>query len=225
MQGAGRVGRSMLERLLDNGVSSIVVSEISDERCEELGRFFAGRPVEVRPTLPGDEAILAEDCDVLLLNALGGVVSTATLPKIRARVICGAANNPLACEVRDGDALHRRGVLYVPDYVANCMGTVSSCNEQAGTLPADPAVLSRLDRSDPGSVYQITRRILEQAAAREQSPVHAANAVADRAIPQLHPIHGDRAQQIIRSLLGDPRLGEEFGEAAARDEGLAAANA
>ena len=220
MQGAGRVGAPMLERLLEKGVTSIVVSDVSNERCEELRRFFAGRPVEVRLARAGDEAILAEDCDVLLLNALGGVLSATTTPTIRARVICGAANNPLAREVRDADALHRRGVLYVPDYVANCMGTVASCNEQAGTLPADPAVLTRLDRGDPGSIYQITRGILEQAAAREQSPVHAANEVADRAIPQLHPIHGDRAQQIIHSLIEDAWPAEgAFGG----DERLAAA--
>ena len=113
MQGAGRVGAPMLERLLEKGVTSIVVSDVSNERCEELRRFFAGRPVEVRLARAGDEAILAEDCDVLLLNALGGVLSATTTPTIRARVICGAANNPLAREVRDADALHRRGVLYV----------------------------------------------------------------------------------------------------------------
>ena len=37
--------------------------------------------------------------------------------------MCGSANNQLA-EPRHGDELHRRGVLYAPDYIANAGGTV-----------------------------------------------------------------------------------------------------
>jgi glutamate dehydrogenase/leucine dehydrogenase len=200
MQGAGHVGTSMLERLFEKGVASVVASELSAERCASIRSFFEDRSLEVRNALPGDDSILAEPCDILVPNALGGVLSPKTIPQIRARIVCGAANNPLEDDERDGAALHRQGILYVPDYVANRMGIVSCCDEQAGSLACDPAVLGHLDRGNPASIYRTTRRVLERAADRAESPVRAANDLADQSIPTPHPIHGTRAQQIIHSL-------------------------
>ena len=201
MQGAGHVGSSMLERLFEKGVAHVVVSEISEERCQGLRDFFEGRPIEVRCTPPGDLSILAEPCDVLVPNALGSVLSPKTIGQIQARVVCGAANNPLENDERDADSLEERGVVYVPDYIANRMGIVSCCNEHAGALPRDPAILAQLDRGSPDSIYRVTRRVLERAAERSTSPVRAANELADALLQEPHPIHGTRAQQIVKSLL------------------------
>jgi len=209
MQGAGHVGSSMLERLFEKGVASVVVSDLSAERCDDLRSFFADRPIEVRTTLPGDTSILAEPCDVLVPNALGGVLSPKTIPQIRASVVCGAANNQLEDDLRDSASLHEQGILYVPDYVANRMGIVSCCDEHAGSLPRDPAILAHLDRGNPTSIYRTTQRALERAEQRDESPVRAANDLADEAIHQPHPVHGDRAQKIIQSLLTPaPRPGQ-----------------
>jgi leucine dehydrogenase len=48
-----------------------------------------------------------------------------------ARVVCGAANNQLVDDVV-ADELHRRGVLYVPDFVANCGGIIQVGGEYLG---------------------------------------------------------------------------------------------
>ncbi len=201
MQGAGQVGASILERLFERGIAHAVVSEISEERCHGLRDFFAGRPIVVRCMAPDDPSILAEPCDLLVPNALGGVLSPKTIGQIRARVVCGAANNPLEDELRDAEALRERGIVYVPDYIANRMGIVSCCNEHAGSLPRDPAILAHLDRGNPDSIYRVTRRVLERAAELRASPVHAANELADELIPETHPLYGSRAQQIVKSLL------------------------
>jgi len=201
MQGAGHVGSSMLEQLFEKGVASVVVSDLSADRCESLRSFFANRPIEVRAALSGDDSILAEPCDILVPNALGGILSPKTIPQIRAAVVCGAANNQLENEARDAAALHERGILYVPDYLANRMGIVACADEHAGSLPRDPAILAHLDRSNPISIYQATQRVLLRAAKRDESPARAANQLADRAIPEPHPIHGNRAQLIVQSLL------------------------
>jgi glutamate dehydrogenase/leucine dehydrogenase len=206
MQGGGNVGQAMLERLLEKGVASLVVSDASEERCETLRGFFAGTPLQVRTAVPGDRSILAEECDILILNALSGTLSETTIPDVRARVVCGAANSSLAHEARNSQQLHERGILYVPDSVTSSMGLIASCDEQAGTLPADPAILARLDRTNANSIYGLTRLVLARAAERDEPPVQTANAIADRAIPERHPIHGDRAQQIVQCLL-EPRAG------------------
>lgn len=205
MQGAGHVGFSMLERLFEKGVASVVVSDLSAERCDDLRNFFADRPIDVRTTLPGDKSILAEPCDVLVPNALGAVLSPKSIPQIQATIVCGAANNQLEDDVRDAAELHELGILYVPDYVANRMGIVSCCNEHAGSLPSDPAVLAHINRGNPSSIYRTTLRVLERAEQRNESPARAANDLADAAITQPHPIHGSRAQRIVQSLLAPTR--------------------
>ncbi|MEE2663341.1 MAG: Glu/Leu/Phe/Val dehydrogenase dimerization domain-containing protein [Myxococcota bacterium] len=212
MQGAGHVGSSMLEQLFDKGVASVVVSDLSADRCESLRSFFENRPIEVRVALPGDDSILAERCDVLVPNALGGILSPKTIPQIQAAIVCGAANNQLENEVRDAAALHECGILYVPDYLANRMGIVACCDEHAGSLPRDPAILAHLDRTNAISIYRATQRVLARAAQRDESPAYSANHLADRAIPEPHPIHGNRAQRIIQSLLGtESRTGTGIG--------------
>jgi leucine dehydrogenase len=50
---------------------------------------------------------------------------------VRAQLIAGAANNQLATPA-DGDALHARGVMYLPDYLVNAGGIISVAREHRG---------------------------------------------------------------------------------------------
>ena len=63
--------------------------------------------------------------------ALGAVINDASLPKLRCRIVAGAANNQLA-EDRHGQELHDRGILYAPDYVINAGGLINVYNELIG---------------------------------------------------------------------------------------------
>lgn len=200
MQGAGNVGSFMIERLLAKGVERIVATELSAERRAALLDHFSDPRLTVRQVDADDSAILAEPCDILAPNALGGVLGPKTIPSIQARIVCGAANNQLLDDEVDAVRLADRGVLYVPDYVANRMGIVACCNEHAGNLPEDPEVLRHLDRRAPDSVYQVTRGILEQARAAGTHPVAVANRIADERSQEPHPVWGHRARAIIRSL-------------------------
>ena len=64
-------------------------------------------------------------------SAIGAVLDDETVPKIRAKIVCGGANNQLADD-RHGEALAERGILYVPDYVANAGGVLSGASEWMG---------------------------------------------------------------------------------------------
>ena len=103
--------------------------------------------------------------------ALGGVIDRHTAEKIRARVICGAANNQLAHEV-DGARLARAGILFAPDFLVNAGGIVSVAGEYFGwtqsevarRVDAIPYRLGELFRSaeiaglEPGCVARTTAR-------------------------------------------------------------------
>ena len=201
MQGVGHVGAAMVPMLLERGVAGLVVADTSAKRCSELAACFGDPALSARVVEPEDTSILSEPCDVLVPNALGGVLGPKTIPQLRAQVVCGAANNPLEDDVRDARALRDRGILYVPDFVANRMGIVWCANEDAGSLPDDPAILRHLDPDWEGSIQAVTRQVMAEAEATDVTPVEAANHMADARADEPHPLWGDRAHRIVRSLV------------------------
>jgi glutamate dehydrogenase/leucine dehydrogenase len=203
LQGTGQVGSAMMRQLLDRGVKRILASEICAERRDALLDAFSGEPVEIRISEPGDISILSEPCDVLAPCALGGVIGPKTIPHIHARIVCGAANNQLLDEQRDATALAARGIVFVPDFVANRMGIVSCANEQYGQVLDDPAVQRHLSRRWEGGIDRTTRRLLEESRGGEITPLAAALRLADALAEQTHPIWGHRAWDIIESLSRD----------------------
>jgi len=209
MQGAGNVGSFMIERLLAEGVAVVVVSEASAEQRELLLDRFSGRPVEIRGIDPGSGDILAERCDVLVPNALGAVLNEKTIPGIRAPIVCGAANNQLADERRDARALADRGIVWVPDFVANRMGIVACSNEHAGSLPGDSVIEQHFDADWPDGIEQTTLRILNRARDEGVTTLQAARTMAEVRAGEPHPIWGTRARSIIETLYEEHRTGGE----------------
>ena len=201
MQGAGNVAGHMVRGLLERGVASIVVSETNAGRRAALLDHCDDPRLRVVQVRYGDHSILAQPCDVLVPNALGGVLDPKTIPTIQARLVCGAANNVLADDLRDGEALAARGIALVPDFVANRMGIVSCCNEHTGRVHPDPAVEAQLDREHPHGIHQGVQRVLAEARRLGVSPTTAANALADAVMEEPHPIHGQRTRRIVASLV------------------------
>ncbi|MGH8506948.1 MAG: Leu/Phe/Val dehydrogenase [Stenotrophobium sp.] len=120
VQGLGSVGRHLCERLHAAG-AKLVVADINDAACRMAQQQFGTRIV------PTDE-ILFQDVDVISPCALGGILDAQAIPKIRAPIIAGGANNQLATE-EDGQRLHDRHILYAPDYVINAGGIICAAAE------------------------------------------------------------------------------------------------
>ena len=70
----------------------------------------------------GDK-IFSLDVDVFAPCALGAAINDQTVNQLKVSVVAGAANNQLA-SVEQGHQLHRRGILYAPDYVVNAGGII-----------------------------------------------------------------------------------------------------
>lgn len=201
MQGAGNVATFMMSALLERGVGSIVASDISEPRLEELRARFEGAPIELRHCAPDDLSIFETPCDIFAPNALGGVLNPGTIERLQTGIVCGAANNQLLDDKRDMEALVRRNITYVPDFVANRMGIVNCANEAYGEVPNDPAIERHLNRDWEQSVFNMTRRVLLRAREADTTTAEAANALADELGAQLHPIWPLRGQQIIEGLI------------------------
>jgi leucine dehydrogenase len=168
IQGVGHVGAYLAEKLHAAGARLV----LTDVNAEALRRVAAATGAQtVAPS-----AIFDADVDVFSPCALGGAVSLDTLPRLRAKVIAGGANNQLA-DAAAGVELFKRGILYAPDYVINGGGIINV----AGEIRAlerdeafDPAwVDAKLDR-----LALTLEEVLEQAV-RERRPTHeVANEIA-----------------------------------------------
>lgn len=211
IQGAGNVGRPLAGFLLERGVGRIIIADVSEDSLAKARRQFDGvGNVEVRALASDADtaALFAEPCDIFSPCAYGAVLNPKTIPTLRAEVVCGAANNQLQDPARDDELLREVGVVYVPDFVANRMGIVNCANEQYGRVGSlsdldDPAITTHLDETAPDGVFQTTLRVLEEAASRDITTNKAAEALADKACEQKHPIWGHRGQSIIDKLVED----------------------
>jgi len=116
IQGVGHVGYWLAKRLAEAG-AELIVTDLEPLRVERVVREFKAKAV-------AQEEIHRVECDVFAPCALGAVLNDTTIPQLRTRIVCGAANNQLA-EDRHGEALVRRGILYGPDYVVNAGGIIN----------------------------------------------------------------------------------------------------
>ena len=159
VQGVGSVGMSLCQRLHAEG-ARLIVSDPCEQRVREAQARFGARGV-------APDAILATACDVLAPCALGGVLDDASIPRLRARVVAGAANNQLA-EPRHAQALAARGILYVPDFVLNAGGIVNVAAEVGGDY--DPEEVSiRVD-----SIGHRVAGLLRESRTRDSTPQQVA---------------------------------------------------
>src|SRR5258707_1362229 len=127
------------------------------------------RGVTYGATVAAPEEIHAQHVDVFAPAALGAVLNDATIPCLRCRVVCGGANNQLA-EARHDAALAVRGIVFVPDYLANAGGVIDFHQE---TIDDEPdAVLASVAR-----IGAITRDVLGCAAATGATPLSVADGI------------------------------------------------
>ncbi len=110
VQGLGAVGER-LARMLVEVDARVVATEIVTERAERVSAELSVELVD-----PTDDVDVP--CDVFAPCALGGILHDLTVPRLQCRVIAGGANNVLA-KAEHGEALYRRGILYIPDFVIN----------------------------------------------------------------------------------------------------------
>jgi len=132
IQGLGNVGIHLARYLKEEG-AKVFGSDIDQERCAEAA---SEQDVEI----VGTDEILEVDCDILAPCALGAILNDESIPRLRCKVVAGAANNQLDDQDRDGLALHERNILYAPDFVINAGGLINVYNELAGDFNQERAL-------------------------------------------------------------------------------------
>lgn len=163
VQGVGVVANHVIDHLLADG--AIVTATDIDE--EKIASVSADHP-EIEWVDPDD--IYDVECDVFSPHALGAVINDRTLPRLKCRVIAGAANNQLAT-VAHGDELVRRDILYAPDFVINAGGIINvGCEFLEGGYDEDLAL---------GRIANIENALRDTFAAAKEKGVSTNRAAID----------------------------------------------
>jgi glutamate dehydrogenase/leucine dehydrogenase len=203
VQGMGNVGGPLIGFLFERRVKKILASDIDADLVTRVQRRFASLPLEAEVVARGDASILSAGCDIISPNAVGAVLNPHTIPQIKAKVVCGAANNQLEDAIRDDRLLFESNIRYVPDFLTNRMGIVNAANEQYGYVKNDPLFERHLTRDWEHSIFQTTLRVLQKSCSTGIPTAEIAMRLADRLSLEEHPIFGHRGRQIIESLLID----------------------
>lgn len=162
IQGVGNVGGA-LARLLHAEGATLVLADTNSERVAKIAN-------ETGAAVTAVSEFCAVDADILAPCALGGVFNAVTSAKVRAKIICGAANNQLASE-EDGLRLADRGILYAPDCVVNAGGIINVAAEHLGWSIDE--VVRRVD----GTAERLAR-VLARAQQQGEAPSRAADNLA-----------------------------------------------
>ncbi|VAX20444.1 Branched-chain amino acid dehydrogenase [deaminating] [hydrothermal vent metagenome] len=201
IQGLGHVAQPMIKFLFDKNIGKIVACDIFPEAVENAKKEFENKNLEVRLVNKNDNSILFEECDILAPCATGGILNSETIQSIKAKIICGAANNQLEDPIADDERLFERNIIYVPDFLTNRMGIVNCADEQAGFVNNDPIIEKHLSKDWEYSIHKTTLRVLERSKAAKIPPGKVAVELADKLSRELNPIYGHRSQLIINSLV------------------------
>lgn len=163
VQGCGSVGR-WLVRLLREAGADVVVADVDGDRAASVAAAHGARVV-------GPDAIHDVAADVFAPCALGGILNAGTVPRLRVGAVAGGANNQLR-DAEDGARLAARGIVYVPDYVANAGGVITGYGEMAGWTPGQCA--ARVD-----AIHDTVRALLRRADAAGILPHEAADRMVE----------------------------------------------
>jgi len=168
IQGAGHVGYFLAEDLRAEG-AKVFVADIDADRVQRCVD-------ELECEAVGVDDVYDVEADVFAPCALGAILNDDTIPRLKVKIVAGAANNQLEDE-RHGDVLHERGIVYAPDYAVNAGGLINVNAEVRGWS---------LERSHQkaSEIYDTILRILQMAKEQNIPTYRAADRLAEERIAE-----------------------------------------
>ncbi|MBP1941254.1 phenylalanine dehydrogenase [Bacillus luteolus] len=125
IQGLGKVGYKVAERLLEEG-ADLFVTDINQQAIDML--VAKAKKLGAGIKVVSTDEIYSADADIFIPCAMGGIINDKTIDQLRVKAIVGSANNQLL-EMKHGQLLQERGILYAPDYIVNAGGLIQVADE------------------------------------------------------------------------------------------------
>ena len=167
VQGFGAVGKHAARFLVEKGCILVAASDTSGTLAAPSGLDIqalialkgAGRPLREHHcgSKLSVDAIIDVDCDIWIPAARPDVLRADNVSRLRARLMPQGANIP--CTPEAEQALHERGVLVVPDFIANAGGVICASMEyRGGTQRAAFEYIDERIRANTSAVLRESQR-------------------------------------------------------------------
>ncbi len=180
IQGFGSVGKAAAKFLSEKGAVIVAVSDTKGSICNPDGidvnelidiKENTGTVVNYKKgTIKRCEELFLIQCDILIPAATPDVISKENVEGVKAKLIIQGANIPITKEAEE--ILHKKGILSVPDFIANAGGVIMAAMEYAkkSEKEAFDAISERIKKN--------TKLILEKTFKEKTLPRQAAEAIA-----------------------------------------------
>jgi len=184
VQGFGSVGRHAARFLAQKGAVLVAAADSSGTIHNPKGLDLAalGRHKASSGTITGfaggerlaRDAIIDVACEIWIPAARPDVLRGDNVARLKAKLVAQGANIPATPEAEK--ALHDRGILVLPDFIANAGGVICAAVEYHGgtEVAAFAAIAEKIGRN--------TALVLEEAKATKALPRNAATALAERRV-------------------------------------------
>ena len=150
VQGVGQTGADLIAQLTARG-ASVVAADVDEAALARVVETHGATAVP-----PGE--IHAQEVDIFVPCALGGILNDETIPELRCAAIAGLANNQLQ-RPEHGRALLERNIAYAPDFIVNAGGMIG-CSTVIFSTPDKAESLRRIEE-----IRNVTLAILERSRA------------------------------------------------------------
>ena len=198
VQGFGNVGSHAAEALARLGCRVVAVSDVAgavrnpggldvDELLRRARSGVAGHEgMDVERI--GNAELLATECEILVPAAVGGVLHEGNAHTVRARLVVEGANVPLTPGA--DRALAERGIIVVPDILANAGGVVVSYLEWVQNLQHVRWERTQVDDELSRRLVAAHRQVQERAASDGCSLGRAAHRLALSRVAEAERLRG-----------------------------------
>ena len=163
IQGLGATGYALSKHLYEAG-ASLMVTDVKSDLIDKATEEFEATAI-------APDLIHSVEADVFAPCALGAGLNDETIPEIKAKIICGLANNQLK-ELKHGQMIADRGITYIPDYVVNA----------GGMMGASTVIFSELSRQNSlnqiEKLHQTITTIIDRASAENKTTTEVADTIA-----------------------------------------------
>ena len=126
LQGIGKVGAKLIEYLAKEN-ATIYVSDINKEILKNITDKYKVRSFK-------NSELYSMDLDIFSPCALGGILNSESIKKLKCKIVAGAANNQLEDDKTHDIELKEKNIIYVPDFLINAGGVISVYHEQIQDL-------------------------------------------------------------------------------------------
>lgn len=186
IQGIGAVGLELCKLLRQDGVE-IFMTDVDEQRLKDAKEALGGGHIV------GLDEIYEVEAEVFAPCAMGGILNDDTIPKLKAHIIAGAANNQLLKAHHDIQLLDKR-ILYVPDYVLNSGGVICVGYEyfrKSGYNPLDFDISRESMVAHVERIGDTVSEILDYAKREAIGTGEAADKLAEERFIGGHPLDGE----------------------------------